>query len=269
MVNCDPDADIEIPTIKKKIVVDGWIEQGNFAYVVLTYNTSYFSNLDSMTFRALIATRAKVTISCDSVSEILTLKRDTDFFPPYVYRTLKIKGEIGKTYSLLIEDESDTISAYTTIKKPVILDSIWFELLENNDTMGTIKGIFQDNKDEQNFYKTFFKFNKRSKRYFPTLFSNFEDTYFNGERFTFSLKRGPKTYLKPMETVYFKKGDTIFIKVASIEKQCYEFWRSYEDEVLNSGNPFAGNFNKIVSNTDNGLGIWCGYGSSLYRVIAK
>jgi hypothetical protein len=269
---CDPEVDIEIPAIKKQLVVDGWIEQGNFAYVLLTYNTSYFSNIDSSTFSKIsdfIATKAKVIITNGTESEIMMLDRDTNFFPSLVYRSLIMKGEVGKTYTLIIKNEGDTITASTNILQPVNLDSIWFESLSDNDTMGVIKGIIHDNKNERNFYKTFFKLNQKSRKYIPTLFSNFEDTYFNGERFTFALKRGPETYLKPIETIYFKKGDTIIVKVSSIEKKCYEFWRSYEDEILNSGNPFAANFNKITPTINNGLGIWCGYGSTFYRVIAK
>lgn len=269
ITGCTPYFEADLPNIKKQIVVDGNIENGAYASVLLTYNTQYFANLDSASFRALVATRAKVTLSDGNRSEILTLMRDTNYFPPYVYRSVDIVGEVGKTYTLLVEDELDTVSAITTIPKPITLDSIWFSFYPKNDTSGIIKGIFQDNKDEVNYYKTFAKIVKHNKRFYPTLISNFEDNLFNGKQFTFSLQKGPESYLQIDKNLDFKIGDTILVKVTSIDKPTYEFWRSYEDEVLNSGNPFAANHNEIKSNIKNGLGIWCGYGATYYNIIAK
>jgi hypothetical protein len=266
---CKPEAEFELPYLKKQLVVDGWIEQNGYPMVQLTYNTPYFSNLDSASFRALVATRAKVSVTVDNVTEILTGDKDTSFFPPYIYRgTGEIIGKAGKTYTLKIEDELDTIEVSTTIPKPVYLDSVWFEANSPTDSMGIIKAIFSDNGDEKNYYRTLTKeyFNNQ---YVPTLISIFDDKYFNGQRFTFSLKKGPASYIQPSYQVYFKKGNIIKVKVQTLDKTSYDFWTGYQKEVLNSGNPFAGNHSKIESNIQNGLGIWAGYGISEYKVYAK
>ena len=266
---CEPDIQTELLPLKKQVVVDGWIEQGNFAYVFLTYNTPYFSNLDSASFRALVATYAKVTISDGENSEILTLMRDTNYFPPVFYRGTELKGKVGKTYSLIIVDNLDTITASTTINQPVVLDSIWFEFNSKGDSMGIVKGTFTDNVNVKNYYRTFTKIKNVNKVFVPTLISNFDDKYFNGERFTFSLKKGPETYLKPVKNIYYSRGDSIQVKITSIDEKSFKFWVNYQDEVINSGNPFAASHKKVTSNINGGLGIWCGYGSSYYLVIAK
>jgi hypothetical protein len=266
---CEPDIDNNLPVPEKKVIVDGWIEQNNFAYVILTYNSPYFSNLDSASFRALVATRAKVTISDGQNYEILTLMKDTNYFPPYIYRGTELKGEIGKTYFLSVVDDKDTLYASTTIERPVNIDSIWFESNTPGDSMGVIKGIFSDNANEKNYYRTFTEIKNSNKLYIPTLVSNYDDKYFNGQKFTFTLERGPESYLKPLENIYFKKGDTIFVKISSVDEHSFRFWSSYQTEVLNSGNPFAASHNTIESNITGGLGIWCGYGSDYYLVIAK
>ena len=269
MVSCSPEADFELPKIKKQLVVDGWIELDGYAHVILTYNTGYFENLDSASFRALVARFAKVMISDGDRSEILTLTRDTNYFPPYVYKGNLIKGELNKTYHLLVDDEIGIVKASTQIPPPVALDSIWFTFLPDNDTLGYIQGIFKDNALEKNYYRTFTKVGMKGRKYIPTLLSIFNDTYFNGEFFTFSLKKGTESYLKPIEDIYFQEGDTVLVRITAINENSYNFWLSYDEEVINSGNPFAANHSKIISNIENGLGIWCGYGSSYYFLEAK
>ena len=269
MESCNPESDLDLPKVKKQIVVDGWIEQNSYPYVLLTYNSAFFSNLDSASFRSLVASRAKVTVSDGTISEVLTLSKDTNYFPPYIYKgTGDIIGKAGGTYTLLIEDEIDTLSATTTIPWPVFLDSIWFEPNSLNDTLGQIKGSFSDNANEKNYYRTLTK-EIKNKLFVPTLISIFDDNYFNGQKFTFSLRKGPETFLKPQFDIYFKKGENIWVKIETIDKASFEFWSEYQKEVLNSGNPFAGNHNTIPSNVKGGLGIWYGYGVSIYYVRSK
>jgi hypothetical protein len=267
--SCQSEDELDLSNIKKQIVVEGWIEQGNYPLVMLTYNANYFSQLDSNSFRALVASRAKVTVSDGEQSEILTLDRDTNYFPPWVYKGFEIIGKVGKTYTLTVEDEIGTATATTTILPPPAIDSVWFEYKSPNDTVGVIKGRFTDNANEKNYYKTYTKIYRKEKKYYPTLLSSFGDQFFNGEQVTFTLKKGPETYLKPIKDIYFHKGDSLFVKFSSIDEASYNFWLSYDKEVVNTGNPFAGNHNTIQSNIKEGLGIWSGYGSKVFFIVAK
>ncbi len=258
-----------MPGLKKQLVVDGWIENGGYPMVILTYNSSFFSNLDSASFRSLVATRAKVTVSDDNESEILTLTFDTTYFPPFVYEGNILKGVEGKTYYLTVEDEIDTLHAITTIPNhsPTI-DSLWMDYLNNIDTIGVLKCRFTDNPDEKNYYRTFTEIG-RSIHFVPTLFSCFSDEYFNGNTVTLSLNKGSDNQFSLMSNIYFSKGDSILLKFSAIDKASFTFWLAYEEAVLNSSSPFSSEHNQLVSNTDNGLGIWCGYNSSYYGLIAK
>lgn len=269
--SCEIEPEVDIPGIAQKVVVDGWIEHGSFAQVLLTYNSPYFANLDSSSFRALVASRAKVSVSDGTSTEILTLTRDTNFFPPFVYRGREIRGESGKSYTLLIEDEIDTVTATTTIPPVAVPDSLWFELNKGNDTLGFIKGIMAVKKGETYYYRAFTRMANASnkKRYYPALVALFNDNWITDETFTFSIKKGPESYLKPQDNIYFKKGDTIIVRITTVDETSYNFWTGYHAEVANSGNPFAANHAKIKSNIENGLGIWCGYGAVYKVVIAK
>ena len=70
------------------------------------------------------------------------------------------------------------------------------------------------------------------------------------------------------ENGHFKLGDTIIVRVCSIDEAHYNFWRTIEQEEFSGGNPFGSPI-PIESNIKNGLGVWGGYGASYYTVIAK
>lgn len=267
VASCEPDYLNHMPGLTRKIVVDGWIENGSYPVVILTYNTPYFSNLDSASFRALVASRSKVIVSDGKKFEILTLTLDTNYFPPFVYKGFEIKGEINKTYFLTIEDELDTVFSVTTIPEPVHFDSLWYE--SKTDTNGILKGRITDNKYQKNYYRILTSIKNKDRRFYPVLASTYDDKYFNGEQFTFFLNKGPKTYLKPIDDIFFQKGDTVIVKLTTIDEKSYFFWHSYEEEVINGGNPFAANIKSIESNITNGLGIWCGYAVSYKTIVAK
>lgn len=267
LAGCEPDYSSHMFTIEKKLVVDGWIENGRAPIVLLTYNTSYFGHLDSASFRQLVATRAKVVVSDGVKAEILTLTKDTNYFPPYVYKGYSLKGEVGKTYTLIVEDELDTVMAQTTILPPVRPDTLWFE--STTDTSGVIRCVLNDNPAEKNYYRIFTRVMGKEFRFYPALFANLNDQYFNGQQFSFPINKGRKNNLYPIENIYFQKNDTIIVRFTTIDEQAFVFWSNYDEELLNAGNPFAANHLTIPSNVRNGLGVWCGYGASYGVVIPK
>lgn len=267
LVQCEPDYNPEMFSVEKKLVVDGWIENGRPPVVLLTYNTPYFGNLDSASFRQLVATRAKVTVSNGIDAEILTLTKDTNYFPPFVYKGYSLIGEVGKTYTLLVEDELDTITAQTTILPPVQLDSVWYE--STTDTSGVIRCILNDNPDEQNYYRIFTRVWRKEQRFYPALIANFNDRFFNGQRFTFYINKGRKNNILPIEDIYFQRNDTFIMRFTTMDAVSFVFWSNYDEELLNASSPFAANHLTIPSNIQHGLGIWCGYGASYYVVVAR
>ncbi|MGC8803850.1 MAG: DUF4249 domain-containing protein, partial [Bacteroidales bacterium] len=264
IAQCEPEYNPKMFSVEKKLVVDGWIENGRPPVVLLTYNTPYFGHLDSASFRQLVATRAKVTVFDGEDSEILTLTKDMNYFPPFIYKGYSLIGEIGKTYTLLIEDELDTVMAQTTILPPVKLDSLWYE--SSTDTLGVIKCMLNDNPDEKNYYRIFTRVRGKEHRFYPALIANLNDQFFNGQRFTFFINKGRTNNILPIENIYFQKNDTIIVRFTTIDAVAFKFWRTYDEEILNAGNPFAANHLTIPSNIQNGLGIWCGYGASYYTV---
>lgn len=270
LISCNEDLIPDIPEPDDKIVIDGWIESGQFAKVLLTRNSSYFSSIDSSSIRALVLTKAKVTLSDGVKSEILTLERNKNYFPPFVYQGNEIVGETGKTYSLTAEYGGKTAWAITTIPAKVKLDTLIFNLEPGSDSLGTIYIEFTDPPDEKNYYRILTKRNTIDKRFTSSMVMALDDIFLEGEKFGFSLSRGPESVLSSYGNEYFKLGDTVSIKFCTIDKDHFDFWNSFQDEAFNSSNPFASSLTVIESNIQgDGLGLWGGYGVSYYTLINK
>ena len=254
---------------ESEIVIDGWIEQGKFCQVLLTLSAPYFSEIDSISLRDYALTRAKVTLNNGEKNEVLTLKPNSDYFPPYLYISTSIKGEVGLTYTLTVEYAGKTSYAVTTIPEPVKLDSTWFALDKEQDSLGFIWVKFTDSVTTKNYYRTLTQIRNVDSRYIPTYFPNFNDEYFNGQKIEVSLYKGNKSSIDNKDEFHYTLGDTILLKFCSVDKPSYDFWYTFQKELLNTGNPFASTNARVKSNVTNGLGVWCGYGSSYYQIIAK
>jgi hypothetical protein len=270
LVSCDTEPDLNIPEPDAKIVIDGWIENGRYARVLLTSNTPYFSDLDSASIRELVLTRAKVTLTDGINTEVLILRKDKNYFPPYIYEGNQIKGETGKFYTVTADYGGKKAFATTTIPTPVPLDTIYFVRKNDSDSLSTMYIEFTDPAGENNYYRVLTMVKGKDTRYSSSMMMAISDRYFSGQKFGFSLMRGKSNILTAGNETYFVKGDTVSMKFCTIDKEHYEFWNTYQDEVMNASNPFASSVSVIKSNVEgNGLGIFGGYGVSLYQVIVK
>jgi hypothetical protein len=253
-----------------KIVIDGWIENGQFAKVLLTRNSPYFSSIDSSSIRSLVLTRAKVTLTDGERSEILIMRKNESYFPPFIFEGNEISGEVGKSYTILAEYGGKSAWATTTIPPLVDLDTIYFEPKPGSDSLGNLFLEFYDPPAEKNYYRVLTKRSGIDVRYYSSMVMGIDDKFFSGEKFGFSLSEGPEFVLNSDVNEYYRLGDTVSIKFCTIDKEHYEFWNSFQDEVFNSANPFATSLTVIKTNVKgDGLGIWGGYGVSYYKYIIK
>ncbi len=65
---------------------------------------------------------------------------------------------------------------------------------------------------------------------------------------------------------YFRRGDTVTLKLCNIDRATYKFWLTMEFAYQSIGNPFASP-NKVLGNISNGgLGAFSGY-AAFYKTI--
>jgi len=270
LVCCSDNLYLDIPEPDDKIVIDGWIDQGQYAKVLLTRNSPFFSSIDSASLRELVLTRAKVMLSDGEKEEVLVLRKNDDYFPPYIYEGNEIRGDTAKIYTITAEYGGKSAWANTTIPPRVNLDTLYFKLLPDEDSLGEIYIEFTDPPEVKNYYRLLTKVSGEDKRYYSSMVMGFDDIFFSGQKFGFSLSRGKASLLSSQGNDYFKLGDTVSIKFCTIDKVLYDFWNSFQGEAINVGNPFAASLSGIKSNIQgDGLGVWGGYGTRLYTLILK
>lgn len=269
LIGCAKD-EITIPAYKTKIVVDGWIEEGEVARVILTYSSPYFSEIDSFSIFDFVDARAKIIVSDGESEEVLTLTKENTYFPPFVYTGQKIKGTAGKTYTVKIEQHPYFLTAESKIPESPDIDKAWFEYRTEDDTLGTPYLRINDDPDKQNYYRVLTKRYGIDKRFIPCLVPNFSDAIFTDNLIEYQVFKSSEFEIIKDEEIHFKKGDSILIKLLSMDKPLFEYWNTFYNEQFNSGNPFADSKIRLEGNiVGGGIGIWAAYSKKTVGIKAE
>ena len=245
---------------ESEIVVDGSIEEGDVAQVILSLSVPINTTIDTINGINYVIRSAKVTVSDGVNEEILRLKRNNKYLPPFVYYGSSIIGKAGKKYNLKIEYLNKIIEATTSIPKAVPILSATYNKQNLTDQTGYIFIKFKDPETEKNFYQIETRLMKHDSLFIPTLYGNLSDDNFTSPEVSIQIYRGKSFYEKETYKPYFVDGDKIFVKLRTMNKAGYEFWNSWQNEFINGSNPIFPNTTSLKSNIKGGIGIWEGYG---------
>jgi hypothetical protein len=294
MISCTKEIDISLPVHQPKLVVEGHIDPGMPPIVFLSKSVGYFDPFSLNTFSENFVKDATVIVSDGLNNDTLELICTNDVpealkpmvaeflgISPELFQKVNICGYIslnpllfgqtGKTYFLKINYNNEEYVSSTLIPPPVKLDSLWFQLWGKEEERGFIYGIFSDPPGLGNYYRWFAKRQGKDSRFIAPIGSAFEDKFIDGRTFEFFASRGsdPNTIERENreDIGYFKTGDTVVIKFCTTDRGSFEFYRSFETEVANTGNPFAAPTLVKGNISNNALGIWGGYGVSYDTII--
>ncbi|MEZ7497487.1 DUF4249 domain-containing protein [Flavobacterium sp. Arc3] len=261
-LSCNQDDFSSSSDSDSKIVVEGWIENDDYAQVILSTSIPITAVVDSTTILNNVIRSAKVTVSDGEKVEVLRLKRDSDRIPPFIYYGSEILGKSGKEYTLKIEYLSRVIQAKTIIPAVVPLKKATYIKENTQDTTGYIFIEFDDPVLEKNYYQVTTRIDKEEPIFVPAFYGNLNDDNFSSSAIAMQVNRGvlifPKTKFKP----YFTDGDLIYVKLKTLNKETYDFWNSWQNEIVNGRNPIYPSNTSLKSNISGGLGLWTGYGQS-------
>ena len=266
VISCSNDNFSEQKSLESKIVVEGWIEEGDFANVLLSSSIPVTDVIDSTNVLNHVIRSAKITISDGQNSEVLRVKNDKNRVPPFVYFGSTLKGEAGKEYKLKVEYLDRVIEAVTSIPKSVQLKSAEYIKKNATDTTGYVFVKFDDPVNEKNYYQIATKIEGEEPIFVPSFYGNLDDKNFESSSVSVQINRGvllfPKTKFKP----YFTDGNLIHVKLRTQNKDALDFWNSWQNEIVNSKNPIYPSNTSLKSNIKGGIGIWAGYGQSTLTV---
>jgi len=247
--------------IKQTIVVEGWIENGEFPIVILTKTlpvSEEFQDVNEL--ENLLIRWAKVTVSDGTNSVVLTGRYDKTYFPPYVYTTSHLKGEVGKTYSLKVEYNNNVVTAQTTIPAPPIIDRYIIERKSGANYLYKIKACFRDNPNEKNYYQFFTKVGNDTNHYIASVLGSINDEMIQ-ESFEFPVNRGITIRDYKSYNPYFKEDEEVSVKFAQVDETSYRFWDAYTKALSLNDNMFLSPSTSLPTNICGGTGYWCGYGA--------
>lgn len=275
--SCTKDITVDLPDAEPQLVVEGGIEQNGYPWVVLSKSVSYFAPVDSASLAENIVVNATVIVSNGVITDTLALTFDPNFIIPLVYKGNAFTGVAGQTYTLrIIVPGFEDITSTTTIPQPIPLDSLWFKVEPDQtgqDSLGFMWAHLSDPVGMGQGYRWFAKRLNKDNVFIPPFGSAFDDKFVDGKSFDFGYSRGSiPGSTAPDDTGnergYFKTNDTVAVKFTTIGAREVAFFRTYEIEVSNNGNPFAAP-GVIESNVVGGLGVFCGYGVYLDTVITQ
>jgi hypothetical protein len=275
---CEKNVTVDIPKADEQLVVEGYIENGQPALLVLSRTLPFFGSINVSNVVQNTVQGARVIVS-DGLT-IDTLQQ----FPGLGVYYSSLLGETGKTYTLRVEAEGKVLTASTRIPGAVTLDSTWWKVDGERDSLGFVWARMSEPDTLGNCYRWFaqrinrYTFGEDAGRQKDSIFiaplgSVFEDKFINGRTFDFSFPRGIVTNSEKEddqneERFFFKRGDTVVVKFTAIDRDHFEFWRTAETQIQNNGNPF-GSPAPITSNISGGLGIWGGYAATFDTVVAQ
>lgn len=271
-ISCTKPITIDTGEFDKKIVIEGYIENGDYARVTLSKNLPFFGALTfENLMEAFISDKdgATVIVSDGTVEDTLKYEIDPLFAQgkkvwPFVrFKGNKIIGEVGKSYKLTVIYEGNEYTATTSIVTPYYADTIWFALEPKEDSLGYIHTIIHDNAAETNYYRYYTKRLGKDDYYIPGVLSIWDDRYFNGMDFEFIIWRGHGIKFTDGEDDpefnFFRLGDTVSIKSCMMERDVYWYWKTLgSQEALSNIKPQGA-----------ALGVWCGYGVGYHTFVCK
>lgn len=277
-LSCQKEIELEQPAYQKKIVVDGYIETGQPAHIFLTMSSPFLTQYDSASIRASFLNYAKITLTSSlGEEEVLTLFRENRFFPPFVYKSVDIKGQEGIFYRIKVEVMGQTLSAETMITPAV--EIVGSRFIEVNDSTGFWEVAIDASKHGELFLFTRMKSHLAQEDFHPSfnpvykvknsqqglvwlrlLSSSKFKSYFNNT--------GSMVY-ENYERYVFDRRDTIELIVGTIDATSYQVLNSLFVDMFNQENPFAFNGNRIETNIEGGIGRWTGIGIKNVTLLAN
>lgn len=273
---CEKNINFDLNEAPAALVVDANIENNLPPVVVLTKSLDYFSSVNPSIIQNLFVHDAEVTISNG-----IKTHRLKEYAQPvdggynfYMYSidtadiATAFNGELNTTYTLKISSEGKQYEATTKI--PTLakqIDSLWWKKAPFQDDISKVIVMIKatDPPGLGNYVRYFTK--RNSEQFLPGRNSVFDDQVIDGTTYQLQLDPGIDFNNKvPQDSNFFKRGDTVTLKLCNIDKASYKFWSTWEFAYQSIGNPFA-QPNKVLGNVSNGaLGAFYGY-AAVYRTL--
>ncbi|MEY4486863.1 MAG: hypothetical protein RL440_1399 [Bacteroidota bacterium] len=290
--SCTKEVQIDIPGYKEQLVVDGRIETGQPAIVLLSKSNNVYSSTNYESYLNSFVDDAIVVLSNGTQTDTLT-KICTDDLPPGLeqvaagifgipaeilvnlhlcaYVSLNMLGEVGKTYTIQISHQGKQYQASSKILNPTAPDSLYWKPEGNFNDRGFSWVKLSDAANTADAYLWEVKY-LQDPQFSKTFNPYFNDEFFNGLTFEFGYEN-PMSFNDPNGNDayrgFYKLNDTVVVKLSKIGGKEYNYFEKKYNQIFSGGSPFAVPTN-IPTNMEGGaLGIWVAYSPWIDTLICQ
>lgn len=270
LMACQPDLDYNVKGYTQKIIVEASIIEGQSPVVRLSLNNPVWNKVDSATILQNVIRYAKVTVSDGDEAEVLTSGWDPDHFPPYKYFGTSLIGKAGHTYALSVEYSGYVVRSTTTIPASGKILSFNSEVVNTKDSLRNLFMILDMGSDHTRGYRVF-SHNLKDKGFNEVNVVYNQDLSLSGTHRYMIIPSVSDKDKSHSYSPYYKQGDTVQIRLATIDSVSTLFFRGLT--MFSSSTGIANMFfntekQKLASNVSApGFGIWCGESDRYYQYI--
>jgi len=269
VLGCTKEVDLEQPAYEPKIVVDGYIETGKAANVFLTMSSPYLTHYDSVSIRNTFLNYAKITISSsEGDEEVLTLYRENRLFPPFVYKSVSVRGQTGVEYQLKVEVGGRTLSATTSIPGPPVVADAFSDVV--TDTTGNLKIGIEPPQQSEIYLFTQVRSRLAKELFHPsydpvTVLKSSDQNptiirILRSTEFGLYYADAEQRFYNEYGRYEYDLRDTVDVIAGTVDSVSYRILSTLFRDRTSQENPFAFNGNRIETNIEGGIGRWTGIG---------
>lgn len=292
--SCEKDVTLDIGDVEDKLVVEGYILEGETPFVMLTKSikngeTINFQTIfDSLFVRGAIVTvtdqsGTTITLAETTMNQLTNTQKATlpeqflinpialSFLPVYLDTSNTIIGMVNGSYSINIEYNNEIVTGQTTIPSLSPLDSLSFEKKQDFDSLYTVFVHLGLSGSGNNYVRYLSR--RNSEAFYPPGASgaNWSDATFQGASYLkLPIERGyPSNYgdVELDELGAFVLGDTVTVMWNNIDRDTYLFWSSIDAD--GGDTPFSSPVKALSNLEGNALGSFLGYNQTFYTIIIE
>ncbi len=260
-VSCNKEPKQEAP-----VVVEGWIENGRPPVVMLHQAIGLHEGGDigaRMVEKLIIW--GKVSLKSLDTTVVLTGQLDDNYLLHYRYSTPYMMGQSGREYDIEVETRGQKVYAHTTVPSVVPIDSVVVKA--DQEPFVNVTAYWTDPGTENDYYVLFYRFRGQVEYVACRLGTISDLSAENGVMRTFVYKNPASLIGTQGEKMWFKRDDTVTLKLAHVDSAGYQFWQSFQNAVSSRIPVFnTSPSNVLKSNIMGGFGYWCGMGTDERRL---
>ena len=285
--SCLKDITVDLPQAETCLVVDGYVDYDDYPVVFLSKSMAYFQELDTNAVNDLQITNEKATVIVSNGNLIDTLQYlPIQRWPYKCFMGTKFKGELNHRYDLKVLYGGQVYTSSTYIPDTIPIDTVFPVFL--TDTFAMVRINWKDPKNESNYYSIHVKNQEQPMYYRPYALNHIiSDKLSDGQAMSFAMvakgmernayydnfmsqEEQDSLYYKLGDYLCFSVGDSVSLKLSTIDNVSYNIWESWYRNWITDGNPFTNPATVRTNiNAPEGMrarGFWVGYGCN-YRSL--